>query len=105
MGVDTGKKKSAEPACSRGSASEEKLQAPRGKKHSSPLTITVSGTGGPNSFGSWFLVCSESNVHPKAPSAFTLPFTFMVFGPGHGFGGPAATFGASLLQLPAGIWS
>ena len=32
MGVDTGKKKSAEPACSRGSASEEKLQAARGKK-------------------------------------------------------------------------
>ena len=35
MGVDTGKKKSAEPACSRGSASEEKLPAARtarGKK-------------------------------------------------------------------------
>ena len=38
---------SADPACSRGSASEEKLPIARGKKHSSPVSASPFGTGEP----------------------------------------------------------
>ena len=91
----------ADPACSRGSASEEKLQPARGKTHSSPSRCL--GLAGPQF---WKLVSNpfrkqrsaQAAASPKTPSGLHSHGAWN-WG-AHGFGGQAAAFGASFLQLP-----